>query len=47
MDSGYISSRTIVAHWFSDGKENGETVSESTGGANRHAILDFGYFGMV
>lgn len=57
MDSGYISSRTIVARRFSDGKESKdcERVVESGEGkkvkretmAYHQAILDSGYFGTV
>lgn len=45
MDSGYISSRTIVARRFSDKGKSAETVS----GVERYhqAVLDSGYFGTV
>lgn len=40
MDSGYISSRTIVARRFSDGKESKdcERLVEGEGEANRHGV---------
>lgn len=51
MDSGYISSQTVVARRFSDGKESGDCErggrrwSEPPHGVPRRAIVDSGYFG--